>query len=175
MSFILTWVVVPILFAELVNGLIHWWEDRYGNPDWPFLGRHVVRPNILHHERPAAMLKGSYWHRNNTTIIPALALAACFYWCLPLALGCLILSQANEVHGWTHQKCNWLIRGLQRTGLLQSPRHHAMHHRRPYDRNYCTMTNYVNPVLTRLRFWESLEGIIYLVLRVKPRPERALA
>lgn len=37
--------------ADFVTGVFHWWEDRYGNPAWPVIGKLVVEPNILHHAR----------------------------------------------------------------------------------------------------------------------------
>ena len=45
-------IVACIFAADLITGLVHWWEDTYGDPDWPVIGEHVVRPNIEHHEFP---------------------------------------------------------------------------------------------------------------------------
>jgi len=32
------------------------------------------------------------------------------------------------------------------------------------------ITNYLNPILDRLRFWSVLERVVFLVLRVRRRP-----
>ena len=37
------------LAADLVTGMVHWWEDRYGDPTWPVIGPLIVEPNIRHH------------------------------------------------------------------------------------------------------------------------------
>jgi len=40
------WVIFAILLADLISGIFHWWEDRYGNPNWPIIGKYIVEPNI---------------------------------------------------------------------------------------------------------------------------------
>jgi hypothetical protein len=170
--------VVAWLIADFGSGLIHWWEDRYGDPEWPWpLGPLIVHPNIEHHQRPAKLCGSSYWARNATTLIPA-AVAALLAWFLgfhAVAGGLLWLSQANEIHSWAHQKCSWPVRAIQETGLLQSPRVHAEHHRRPFDRNYCVVTDWLNPILEAADFWGRVERVIEIVAKIRPRPERAQA
>lgn len=175
LALILLMCVQAWMIADLLSGIFHWLEDRYGNPDWPIIGKYVVQPNLLHHTRPAALCEGGYWNRNNTTIITSAIGAACFYWSPMMLIAFAILSQANEVHSWAHQKCNGVIRALQKIGVLQSPRHHSIHHRRPFDRYYCVMTNYLNPVLNLVGFWLLLESIVWVVTGYWPRPERELA
>ena len=46
---------------------------------------------------------------------------------------------------------------LQEIGLLQSPVHHAGHHRPPSDRRYCVLTDWLNPVLDAVGIWALLE------------------
>ena len=175
-------VFFAFLFAEFAGGLFHWWEDRYGNPDWPIIGALIVLPNIEHHKRPGLLCQGTWWNRNNTTLVPclfgaALALAGWYYLDWPLlwlVFGFLILGQMNEVHSWSHQRCNPVIRFFQSTGLLQSCHHHKIHHERPYNRNYCVFSNYLNPVLEHSRFWDLLERVVYLLCGAWPRPERAI-
>lgn len=164
------------LTADLVAGAVHWWEDRYGDPAWPFLGRVVVEPNIRHHREPRAFLAGNYWRRNSSTIVPAAlacaVAAACGQWWL--ALVAAFASQANEIHGWAHQRCSRPVRGLQLLGILHSPEQHAIHHARPFDRHYCTMTDFVNPVLSTIGFWSAVEWVVACAGH-RPRPERAEA
>lgn len=165
------------LTADFLSGLVHWWEDRYGNPEWPIIGRHVIAPNIQHHTDQMAFTIGSYWFRNWTTIVPAAVLASFAYlaglWFLALAL--VFLSQANEVHSWAHQRCCRQIRGLQLLGLCHSPEQHAKHHKQPYDRNYCAMSDLMNPVLSGINAWPAVEWLIARVTGIKPRPEREFA
>lgn len=165
-------IITAIAFADMMSGVFHWWEDRYGNPDWPLIGEWIVKPNQLHHTRPALLCERTYWNRNSTTIMPSAIGAMLFFWCAPVCIGFILLSQSNEIHSWAHQKCNPFIRFLQRIGILQSPRHHSIHHKRPFDRYYCVMTNYLNPLLNLIKFWQSVEFVVWIFSGVLPRPER---
>ena len=51
---------------------------------------------------------------------------------------------------------------IQKTGLIQSRRMHGYHHSAPFDVNYCVLTNYLNPILNKIRFWQFLEWTIGL-------------
>lgn len=164
------------LAADLVTGMVHWWEDRYGNPEWPILGAYVVEPNIRHHTDQRDFLAGGYWHRNWTTIVPA-AVAAAALLAVGSRWGALVAafsSQANEIHGWAHQRCSRPIRGLQLLGVICSQEGHARHHRSPFSTDFCVMTDITNPVLGWLGFWQILEALIGM-LGIQPRAERATA
>lgn len=166
-----------LLLADFVSGVFHWFEDRYGNPNWPILGP-TIRANQEHHHRPRAFLAGSFWKRNHEVILIGLAFLALFW-----ALGWLNLFTvsavgfgvfANEFHRWAHRspKENGpLITAVQKTGLAQSFQHHAAHHRRGKDTHYCVMTNYLNPALERVRFFQTLEAIIRRATGIVPRPD----
>ncbi len=45
-------VVGTVFSAELVAGVVHWFEDAYVREDTPLIGRLVGRPNIIHHHFP---------------------------------------------------------------------------------------------------------------------------
>lgn len=75
------------------------------------------------------------------------------------------------IHGWAHQKCSRPIRGLQLLGILHSPEQHAVHHTRPFDRHFCVMTDFANPVLEAVGFWETAETLVSL-FGCEPRRER---
>jgi ubiquitin-conjugating enzyme E2 variant len=169
-------VILAILLADLIAGIFHWWEDRYGNPNWPIIGKYIIEPNINHHKHPRMFCEGSYLARNWTTLIPSLTLSACFYYygLYFLSLVFLFVSQSNEIHCWEHTKTNRLIRLLQNWGILQDKKTHSLHHKRPYDTNYCIITMLVNPVLNYFMFWYCLEQSIYCLSGIKTRPEREL-
>ncbi len=182
-------ILLVVVIADLTAGIFHWLEDRYGNPDWQYsrskfkksVYKHIIGPNILHHKQPAAMTKGNYWERNNSTIILALIISALSYiiwpWCWPVWGGFLLLTQANEVHVWAHlpkNKVNPFIRFLQKIKVLQTPQHHKIHHTQPYSRNYCVMTSFLNPVLSIIFFWEILELIVWSLTGASPVKEREI-
>lgn len=164
------WILLSWLAADFIAGFVHWWEDRYTDHDTFLIGRLVGGPNKLHHSRPLAFLEGSYWQRNYTTILPSMAVCCvCLWYGSSAWLTFAFLSQANEVHAWQHQKgrVNWIIEALQETGLVQSPRSHAAHHKAPFDCRYCVMSDLLNPWLDRVKFWYALEWLVASVLRVK--------
>ena len=158
---------VACLFAvDFITGVIHWAEDT-----WTALGRsklldaHVVRYNIEHHRKPGGIRGGTYWETNRVCIALASAIA-----CLLALFGVhawevfaivAFASQSNQVHKWSHSaNPPRAVAWLQRYGILQSPAHHAEHHKRPYATRYCTTTNFLNPVLDGTRFWRGLEWLI---------------
>ncbi len=166
-------VVLAYLTADLIAGFFHWLEDRYFDEAWPIVGEYIARPNNLHHVQPTAFLGGNYWNRNWTTVVPAglaVLVAATLespFWMLTFAF----VSQANEVHAWAHRKGKvgrW-IAVLQNVGVLQSSKHHAVHHRSPFDVHYCPLTDWLNPILDEAGFWTCLERIVFLASGLKPK------
>lgn len=160
-------LIAIILVADFISGIGHWFEDVYGNPNWPLIGKYVVLPNIQHHLTPRSFLKQSYLYRNSTSFVVVIFIGVVF-WILGLLswqVGLLIayLSQVNEVHAISHRKKSenaTFIRFLQKIGLIQGLRHHGWHHAAPYDTNYCIMTEYLNPLLNKLKFWEQIESAL---------------
>lgn len=96
--------------ADFITGVIHWWEDTYGNPNWPIVGKYVVEPNLVHHKHPAKLLEGSYWNRINTSFIPA-AILGIMLWGINLIInlyfvfGCAGLSNIlRNTSGFTNSE-----------------------------------------------------------------------
>jgi hypothetical protein len=157
------------LMADLIAGAFHWWEDQYVDDKWPILGKLVGAPNQQHHAYPLAFTRQGYWQRNWTTIVPAVFGIVLSYqspwWCLTFAF----VSQANEIHCWSHTRCNWFIRMWQETGILQHPQSHGRHHRAPFDCRYCVMSDMVNPFLDAFKFWWTIEGAVHLLFGIRSR------
>lgn len=153
------------LLADFVTGVFHWWEDRFGSEDWPIIGPWVIAPNRLHHSDPLAFTAHGFMVRNGAAIVAAalaiVALAVFFgpsMWLATLGLGGAL---ANEVHRFAHQPSAappWL-RVVQQTGLFQSPKAHAAHHRPPQDVNFCVLTDWLNPPLEALGVWRRAERL----------------
>jgi ubiquitin-conjugating enzyme E2 variant len=169
-----------LFLADFFSGLIHWFEDRYGNPKWPVLG-HTIRANQEHHFRPRAFLEGSFLSRNREVfVIGALFLAG--FWVtgtLNLFTGSAVLFGmfANEFHRAAHRspkENGRLITALQKTGLAQSFQHHAAHHRQGKDTHYCVVTNYTNPILERVGFFPALERIVKATTGRVPRLDESV-
>jgi ubiquitin-conjugating enzyme E2 variant len=58
---------------------------------------------------------------------------------------------------------------LQTIRALQTPAHHAHHHRGGKNTHYCVVTNLLNPIVDAIRLWDLLEWIVYHVAGVRRR------
>ena len=84
---------------------------------------------------------------------------------------------ANEIHKWSHRtrkENGRLIAALQDWHILQTPRHHGVHHSDPKNTYYCPITNFVNPVLEHLDFWTRVEAVIERFTGVAHRTDTAV-
>ncbi|MEM7328298.1 MAG: fatty acid desaturase CarF family protein [Pseudomonadota bacterium] len=163
------------LAADFASGVFHWAEDRYGSPRWPVFGG-AIRDTIRHHRRPTSMLKKSVIKRSWRVFVIAafgFAVFAAFGWLNPFTIALVTgAGLANEIHAAAHnspQANGRCVAWLQSVGVIQSHAHHAAHHRGLKNVNYCTVTNWLNPILERVRVWRRLETIIKILSNQRPR------
>jgi len=159
------------LAADFLTGLVHWACDTWGDERSRRPGAGLIRSFRDHHRRPRAMLEHDGVEVNGEAAVaavgpfavllvggPAAALLEhpawyAFAWS---TIGVAALS--NQIHQWAHMRApRPFVRRLQRTGLILSPRRHALHHRAPCDERYCISTGWLNPMLDRIGFWRALE------------------
>ncbi|HEV2692927.1 MAG TPA: fatty acid desaturase CarF family protein [Verrucomicrobiae bacterium] len=172
---------VTIFAAEFVAGLVHWFEDAYIRERTPLVGRIIGRPNIVHHHYPRFMTRHSWWQSSWDLALFA-AMIVVGAWCAGLLtwqvwLFAILAANANEFHKWEHRtrkENGRIISFLQDIRLLQTGRHHALHHTDPKNSHYCTMTNFLNPVLDRIHFWESLEWLLARTVGLKRQPDTSV-
>ncbi len=173
--------VAVVAAADFLAGVVHWAEDAYIREDTPLVGRLIGRPNVVHHHLPRRMTRNSWWQSNWDLLLAMAALvglAALGGWLTwHVWLFAAVAGNANEVHKWSHRtrrENGRLISFLQNIRLLQTPRHHAVHHTNPKEVRYCPVTNFVNPVLDALRFWEGLEWLLARAFRLHRRPDTSV-
>jgi ubiquitin-conjugating enzyme E2 variant len=153
-------IVLGWLLADLATGVFHWWEDTFGNESWPIIGKWIIVPNALHHKEPLAFEKNGFIGRNLAAIVTALIVGSMWFLLFGLSVFSITFligsAIANEIHYFSHRpsKAPKAIKLLQETGILQSPKQHAKHHKPPFDTNFCVMTNWLNPLLEHLNFWK---------------------
>lgn len=156
------------LLADFLSGVLHWIEDRFGpgRERWPLLGPLIFTPNIEHHSDPTAFLRTGFIGRNWTTwaaVAPIAGLLLLSFGPQPWIWSAVIGGGfANEIHAWAHRKTmapRWAL-PLQKIGLVQSPRHHAVHHVPAYRRNFCIVTDWLNPVLDHFAIWHAIEQLL---------------
>jgi hypothetical protein len=159
----LCWIALCLLATDFLTGLLHWAEDTWLAPGRSkFLDRWIVQDNIDHHKRPGTIRAGHYWQTNRVLIVAGIVVAAVLVLCHVHAWQAYLIvflgSQSNQIHLWAHssQPPRW-VAFLQRIGIFQSRDMHAKHHKSPYAVNYCSMTNYLNPILEIAKFWRILE------------------
>lgn len=182
-AFDIVWrTLVIVLIADFLSGLFHWLEDTFWDLDTPILGRWVVRHNIVHHHDPRAFVAKSWFRSARSTLalsVMGLAAAAALGWFNWMTVLLAVLcANANQFHKWAHRTRSEngpIIVSLQRWHILQTPAHHAVHHRGGKDTNYCVITNLVNPALELVRFWRGLEFLFCRVLGLRKRPDDSLA
>lgn len=170
-----------LIATDFASGIIHWLEDSYGKPNWPFFGKHVIQPNIEHHFHPRKFTKTNLWSRNIGTLTISLTLGIiillCGWWSIWWGLALFIGAFANEIHCWAHRspkENGKLITAFQKLGLLQSARHHGKHHTDPKNRTYCTITNYLNPLLDHFRVFQKAETLIEKTTGISRRVDESV-
>ena len=153
--------LVGWLLADLLGGIVHWWEDRIARPKWAILEKHLWEPNRRHHDDPMEFTRTGFWFRNSTTFIAATIIG--LLWLTLFGPSVVLLFAyiggmvQNEVHYHTHTKAKGWVLVFQQIGVIQSIAEHSRHHKPPQNRNYCVLTNWCNPVLEHLKVWERLE------------------
>ena len=173
--------IVTVFAADFVAGFIHWLEDAYVREDTPLIGKYVARPNIVHHHYPRFMTRHNWWQTSADLAIVSAVLVG-VAWCFGLltwevCLFAILSANANEFHKWEHRtrkENGWLISFLQDMRILQTAKHHARHHTDPKNSHYCTITNFLNPVLDGLRFWDGLEWLLARTIRLERREDTSV-
>lgn len=177
------------VLADFLSGVAHWAGDTVGDERTPFLGRNFVKPFRMHHVDPKDITRHDFVETNGNSSIaslPAMGLllvvmpreANLFhYLCLTTAIAAFFVFCTNQFHKWAHADTlpDW-VKWLQRSGLILSPQHHAIHHASPHDKYYCITVGWMNPLLTRIGFFRACEwaigkvwpSILHLAEREKP-------
>lgn len=175
-------IVLTVLVTDFVSGLFHWAEDAYGREEWPITGWLITQRNILHHHDPRYFTRYGWFHSSWLLMCIALIIVIGAWLCGVLTwhvwLFATLGANANQIHKWAHRspaENGPVISFLQRIRLVQTPRHHAHHHTDPKNSHYCVITNILNPILDRIRFWEVLEAAIFALFGVRRRVDRSVA
>lgn len=174
-------IVLVLMLADFVAGVVHWFEDAYVREDTPIIGSFIGRANVIHHHLPRYLTCNNWW-QSSWDLLAFSALIIFIAWRLNLLiwhvwLFAAISANANEVHKWSHRtrkENGRVITCLQNLCVLQTPRHHAVHHTNPKNVRYCPVSNLVNPILDRLRFWDGLEWLLAHALGLHRRPDTSL-
>jgi ubiquitin-conjugating enzyme E2 variant len=170
--------IACIAIVDFLSGFFHWLEDAYGHPDWPITGWWITRPNILHHHDARHFTQHSWLHSADVLLVMSGLTLAVSYWLGWLNwttwVVVLVGVNANEFHKWAHRskaENGKLITFLQTMRVLQTPAHHARHHRHEKNTHYCVVTNFLNPLVDAIRLWDLLEWAVFRICGVKRRAD----
>lgn len=167
------------LIADFLSGLVHWAGDTVGHETWPVVGRNFILHFRNHHVDPKDITRHDFIETNGNNCIASIPPVMLAIWLAPGREGLGLFASAligfsaffvfatNQFHKWAHagDDAPRIARLLQRCGLILRPAHHDVHHAAPHDKYYCITVGWMNPVLTKLRFFRFLEWVI---ARIRP-------
>jgi ubiquitin-conjugating enzyme E2 variant len=179
----LTAFMVGFVLADFVSGFVHWAADTWGTPEWPVIGKALIRPFREHHVDEKEITRHDFVETNGNNCFISIAPAAgaallpqdgalsFFVAAMTFAL-CFAIFGTNQFHKWSHMDDPpRLVRLLQRANLILPPEHHAVHHAPPYAKYYCITVGWLNEALFRVRFFQLLERLITAVTGALPRAD----
>ncbi len=173
-------IVLGMLLADITSGTVHWMFDTWGTVRTPVVGALAIRTFREHHVDQKAMLSHDFVETNGhnaalSVILSGIGLyASSTFTQVYLITGALFIAMTSQIHKWAHMDTPpMLVRVLQRMRVILAPVHHSEHHAAPHTRNYCITTGWLDTPLRVLRVWDTLEWIIALVTRARPRGEAA--
>jgi len=179
----LTAFMLGYVGADLLAGIVHWAADTWGSPDWPLVGKALIRPFREHHVDAKEITRHDFVETNGNN---------CFI-SIPVGIGAALLHQGsaaalfiatfifslilwvlctNQFHKWSHlDEPAKPIAWLQRMNLILPRDHHQVHHTAPYAKYYCITVGWLNEPLYRLHFFQALERIIQATTGLVPRED----
>jgi len=174
--------MVGFIAADFGSGFVHWVADTWGTPEWPIIGKALIRPFREHHVDQKEITRHDFIETNGNNCFistPAAAIAALLpdgtVWFFLAAMTfamCLAIFGTNQFHKWAHMDTPpRYAQVLQQASLILPPEHHAVHHTAPYAKYYCITVGWLNEALFRLRFFQTLEKIIAHLTGLIPRED----
>lgn len=177
------------LGADFASGVVHWLGDTYGDEDTPLLGANFIKPFRDHHVYPTDIVEHDWVEVNgNNSIVLGLYMVpvAIFvtdptsifqFFVLTMSVSLTMgVFMTNQFHKWSHMEDPpRSVAIMQDWGLILGREHHNVHHTSPYDTYYCITCGWLNPVLRRIQFFETIEGILRRLFGVKTSREKSEA
>lgn len=170
-----------VLLADFFSGFVHWAEDAYARKDTPVIGKWIGEANIEHHIKPRAFVSRGWWASSWDLLLVAALVVTGAWWLKLLTwqvwLFAFVAANANQIHKWAHSaphENGRIVTWLQKLKLIQTQRHHAKHHTGRKDSHYCSVTNFLNPLLEELEFWKALEKMNEKLLGLKRKPDASV-
>jgi len=177
------------VLADFISGTVHWLADRYGSRDLFLLGPNFIGPFRDHHVRPKEITQHDFVETNGNNCMISFWVLMVVYHGVPLAVGdltslflagALVFSMmaimaTNQFHKWAHSdSAPRLVRLLQRWHAILPADHHDVHHKAPFETYFCITTGWLNWPLRKLRFYESVEWLVYRLTGIRAGEDDAI-
>ncbi|TXD32368.1 kua-ubiquitin conjugating enzyme hybrid localization domain protein [Lujinxingia vulgaris] len=173
--------VLGYVGADFASGFVHWMGDTFGSEETPVLGERFVKPFRDHHTHPQGICEHDYVtvNGNNSIVLALYMVPIALFFTDPTQIWQLLVLafsvtftcgvfMTNQFHKWAHMdNPPGYILFLQRYNLILTPTNHDFHHTAPYDTYYCITCGWLNPVLERLKFFETLENVARSAFGIK--------
>ncbi len=175
--------MLGFVLADFVSGFVHWAADTWGTPEWPLVGKALIRPFREHHVDQKEITRHDFVETNGNNCFASLGPAvgalllpqsgAGFFFASVMMFSlCLSILGTNQFHKWAHMETRPRLAGLlQRANLILPPEHHSLHHAAPYAKYYCITVGWLNEALFRLRFFQTLERMMTATTGMVPRED----
>lgn len=181
-SLALSAFMLGFVAADFTSGFVHWMADTWGTPEWPIIGKALIRPFREHHVDQKEITRHDFIETNGNncfiSIVPVAGAALLpddtvwFFASAATFSMCFAIFGTNQFHKWAHMDAPPAWVGLlQRASLVLPPEHHAVHHTPPFARYYCITVGWLNEPLYRLRFFQTLEKIVTRLTGLMPRED----
>lgn len=179
--------ILGYLAADFASGFVHWMGDTYGSEATPLLGEAFVKPFREHHTDPLGIVRHDFVEVNGNNsillvlfMVPVSLIAADpsapiqFFVLVTSVFFTLGIFMTNQFHKWSHMDDPpAYICKLQDWRLVLGRSHHDIHHTAPFDTYYCITCGWLNPILQRLQFFETLERLLRRLFGVRTSREKS--
>lgn len=179
--------VLGYFAADFISGLVHWFCDTWGSPEWPVVGPMFIRTFREHHVDPDSITRHDFIETNGAScmaVLPAVLAGALFrpdpnsttqvLIAGALATFCILIPFTTQTHKWAHmpiEQVSLLGRVLIESGILLNATEHSRHHQAPYLVAYCITSGRCNKLLDRIGFWRIAERLITKCTKAIPRED----
>ncbi len=152
------------LLADLFTGVVHYFLDYFPIKSKDYQSLSILEEIALkfqgHHYFPKKVTESSYWSLTRSSyyllafpILAASGVLSCYDYDMGaslLSITAILGAQTQYVHALSHGKHadNRLVKFLQETGLIISPKVHNVHHKdSEHSSNYSLLNGHTNWVL----------------------------
>lgn len=166
--------------VAFIVSFLHWTFDTWTVKDVKLRNR-TFNQAKTHHYYPTLVVKKDFFARNDDAIYSS------FFFCILFMLTynyvlmntniyiySLILSASVslEIHRYAHinpKKVPYLIRQLQKTGIILSKESHSKHHNGEFYQSYDLMSGIMNNIVDYIGIYPILEKFVTRLSGLKPR------